>query len=159
MWRFAALEPIHTLGTYFPMVLNRPGSGTASTPLLFASYLSKRWKNRDIRNFSPCFPCRAVRNFCLEPMGSVNAHAGHLNDREVFRMTHGDGMNLSSCMVCMVILLLLAANPAAAAMNAGQGVTPERNSPDPPDTTVFKAIPPIDAAVPRRYQTASFGLG
>ncbi len=68
-------------------------------------------------------------------------------------------MNLSHSMVCVVLLLFLAANPAAAVMNAGQGVTPEMNSMDAPDKTEFQAIPPIDAAVPSRYQTASFGLG
>ena len=74
-------------------------------------------------------------------------------------MTPRNGMNLRQCLVCMGILLLLAASPEAAALNAGQGASPVPDSMIDSDKTIMVAIPLIDAAAPLRYQTASFGLG
>ena len=68
-------------------------------------------------------------------------------------------MNLSQRIVCIWTLLFLAADPAAAAMNANRGAAPEPNSMIATDKTESQAIPPIDEAVPTDYQTASFGLG
>jgi len=56
-------------------------------------------------------------------------------------------------------MLLIAGATHALAMPGGQGVKPLRADGSATPQTTLSAIPPIDAAQPAEYETASFGMG
>ena len=68
-------------------------------------------------------------------------------------------MNIIQCILLLGILLFLAVNPAAAAMKEDHGLQSGENSMDTQYKSESDEVPPIDAAAPPNYQTASFGLG